>query len=177
MRYNLVIIISSVFGGFAILVASLFYIPLALMSYSDHQNQMKFKEEYGTIQKLLDKNTEGKYYWVDKKTGGGSYQEWKTRCYDVDNKLYNALYSLEYREVEFGEGPKKPNDVFIYHVPFDDGAYICIYDNGAGYMGVFPDGLTYSSLYVYFVIDREVAEELVNLANSMLEAHTNSNNN
>lgn len=147
----------------------LLFVPFLLLSRCTFSNGQKgiLKNEYGTIKTFLDHSPNGSYNFLESKT----YPFWKqtTRCYDVNNKLYDALYSVEYQEIGEEEAIWNQDDWISYNIPYDDCAYIRIGDSGSGFITVGPD-LDFASrgFTTYIQLSSEDAKELINIANEIL---------
>ena len=147
----------------------LLFVPALLLSGCTFLNGQKgeLKNEYGTIKTFLDHSPNGSYNYLELKTY--PYEKHTTRCYDVNNKLYEALYAVEYQEVGKEEGVWNQDVWVSYNIPFDDFAYIRINESGSGFITVAPD-LDFASrgFTTYIQLSSEDAKTLINIANEML---------
>ena len=147
----------------------LLFVPALLLSGCTFPNGQKgeLKNEYGTIKTFLDHSPNGSYNYLESKTY--PLEEQTTRCYDVNNQLYEALYAVEYQEIGEEEGVWNQDDWFSYGIPYDDFAYIRIKESGSGFIIVSPD-LDFASrgFTTYIQLSSEDAKTLVNIANEIL---------
>lgn len=126
----------------------------------------ELKKEYGTIKTFLDHSPNGSFNFFETKTYPLGRQ---TRCYDVNNKLYDALYAVEYQEIGKEEGVWNQDDLVDYFIPYDDCAYIRIGDSGSGFITVKPDlDFSGSGFTTYIQLSSEDAKALINIANEIL---------
>lgn len=147
----------------------LLFVPALLLSGCAFLNCHKgeLRKEYGTIKTFLDHSPNGSYNYLVSKTYPFGKQP--TRCYDVNNKLYEALYVVEYQEIRREEGVWSQDDWFSYSIPYDDYAYIRINESGSGFITVAPDLDFYSRGFTtYIQLSSEDAKILINIAKEIL---------
>ena len=144
----------------------LLFVPALLLRSCTFPNGQKgkLKNEYGTIKTFLDHSPNGSFNFLVSKT----YPSGK-RCYDVNNKLYEALYAVEYQEIGKEEGVWNQDDWVSYHIPYDDFACIRINESGSGYISVAPDlDFANRGFTTYIQLSSEDAKTLINIANEIL---------
>ena len=147
----------------------LLFVPALLLSGCTFPNGQKgeLKNEYGTIKTFLDHSPNGSYNYLESKTY--PLEKQTTRCYDVNNKLYEALYAVEYQEIGKEEGVWNQDDWVSYCIPYDDFACIRINESGSGFIIVSPD-LDFASrgFTTYIQLSSVDAKTLIDIANEML---------
>ena len=147
----------------------LLFVPALLLSGCTFSNGQKggLKNEYGTIKTFLNHSPDGSYNYLESKAY--PLEKQTTRCYDVNNKLYETLYAVEYQEISKEEGIWNQDDWVSYGIPYDDCAYIRIKESGSGIITVSPD-LDFASrgFTTYIQLSSEDAKTLINIANEIL---------
>ena len=153
----------------------LLFVPALLLSSCAFLNCHKgeLRKEYGTIKTFLDHSPNGSYNYLASKTYPLGKQI--TPCYDVNNKLYEALYVVEYQEIRRDEGVWNQGDWFSYSIPYDDVASIKINESGSGFINVTPDlDLDGRGFTTYIQLSIEDAKTLINIANEILTNYYSS---
>ena len=145
----------------------LFVIPIILLSSCSQMSKTnRLKQEYGSIQLLLDHSKDYSRNWINSNEYTNTIKNEK--CFDTTGEIYNLLYNLEYkkvsdRSVQF----YSQSDIYIrYSIPFDDYAGIYLRDDGYGRIDVGPD--LSIGLSIKFKANIETTNEIFEVANVLL---------
>lgn len=120
-------------------------------SWFDNSGEKKAKEEYGTLQKLLDRCYDYSRYYIYIHEHADQKSDYKGL--DTDATIYTILHNSIFVEIEEFKTPNRNGfGPFVDYVLGRGGDSVHIYENNKGYYTHTYDSLS-PALCVYFALD------------------------
>lgn len=146
-----------IFFGFPFVIIFLIGVFMAVRDVKGTSEKFRYREQYGTVEKFLDKND-------------NEIIAYDGKCNDFidDGTIYELLMDLNYDEVEKSEYKKSDNYV-KYYVTYEKDSYLEINDSGYIMINIYVWGTLGKTYHYYFKADEAKTLEVYNKALEMYE--------
>ncbi len=147
--------------GFLFVIIFFIGVFMAVRDVKGTSEKIRYREQYGTVEKFLDKNNnEIRAY------------DGKCKYFTDDGTVYELLMELNYAEVDKSEYKESDNYV-KYYVTYEKDSYLEINDSGYVMINIYVWGTLGRTYNYYFKADEAKAFEVYNKCLEMYEHKNN----